>query len=86
MRLFSFHYAGDGSRPETDMVQIRTMPGVVVVNEILPKRLILQVTDDLAVQRLKNLSGWVLQESQTVSLDDPFCGLHFVMVPALRLV
>lgn len=56
------------------MLSPRTIPGVYVLSESTPKMILLRITSDIAVQRLKDFVDWTLHESRTVALD--ICPSH----------
>jgi hypothetical protein len=87
MSLFLLSYKGLGERPQSDIEQVRQMAGVEIINEKLPRGMVLNITSDLAKHRLKKLDNWSLYESQTVTIHSPWDYLsNTKSVPPLRLV
>lgn len=71
MCQFLLYYTGTGLKPAADVAEVRRIPGVVVINDALPRSVVLEVSDNLAQQRLKRFPAWKLQASQDVELDAP---------------
>lgn len=71
MSQFLLYYTGKGLKPAEDVAKVRAIPGVVVINDSLPRGVVLEVSSSLAQQRLRKIPAWKLQESQDVELDPP---------------
>lgn len=87
MGRFHLFYVGSGSKPVADITRIREMPGVEIVNDSLPRSIVVDVFGDLAEQRLKRLESWKLRQSHPVSLGTTvFESSLNRSAPGLRLV
>jgi len=84
---FHLFYDGPGVRPPADIERIRKTPGVIIVNETLPRSIVVDVDGDLAKERLKRIPFWTLRQSHPVSIGTPplKSGLSRT-IPGLRLV
>lgn len=85
MSRFLLFYTGRGPKPLADVAGLDGIPGVTVVAQPSPRTVVLDISDELAAQRVRRLPHWVLQQSQPLALDEPDC-LSPSAVPGLRLV
>jgi hypothetical protein len=87
MSQFLFYYTGKGPKPVADVARVRMIPGVVVINDSLPRSVVLEVSDNFAQQLLRGIATWKLHASQDVELDSPVTvGRYGTRAPRLRLV
>lgn len=87
MERFHLFYEGSGVRPASDIDRIRNTPGVTVVNETLPRSIVVDVDGDLAKARLTRIPFWVLRQSHPVSIGVPPIKSSLTKaIPGLRLV
>jgi len=87
MRRFHLYYKGTGPKPLADIAKVREMPGVKVINDTLPRSVVVDVTGNLAEERLKRLPSWSLKQSHRVSLGStPAESSIDKSVPGLRLL
>ena len=85
MALYQMRYRGQGEKPTDDIARMRAMPGVTVKNADLRFTVILDVSSDLAVHRLKKMANWEMFASQTVTVD-LWATPEIASKPHLRLV
>jgi hypothetical protein len=71
MNQFLLFYTGTGPKPAADVVAVSRIPSVVIVNDNLPRSVVLEVSDNMAQQRLRHFTSWSLQASQDIELDTP---------------
>lgn len=87
MSRFLLYYMGKGPKPEHDVAKVSRIPGVVVVTEPSSKSVLLDISNDIAAQRVRSFPQWILQTSQRVSLEpQPADDLMHSKVPGLRIV
>jgi hypothetical protein len=87
MSRFHLFYVGPGARPLEDILLVREMPGVKIVNENLPRSIVLDVSCEVAVERLKQLPQWALRQSHPVRINTRlFESSANREVPALRVL
>lgn len=87
MSRFHLFYVGSGAKPVEDIARVREMPGVKIVNESLPRSVVIDVSGDLAEERLKRLPSWTLRQSHPVTLGSAIVESSLnKVVPALRLL
>lgn len=68
MGRFHLFWAGSGVKPVEDIARVRDMPGVKIVNESLPRSVVVDVFGELAEERLKRLPSWTLRQSHPVNI------------------
>jgi hypothetical protein len=87
MGRYHLFYVGSGAKPVEDIARVREMPGVEIVNDSLPRSVVVDVFGDIAEERLKRLPSWTLRQSHPVSLGTKiFESSMNRAVPALRLL
>lgn len=87
MSQFLLYYTGKGLKPADDVAKVRAIPGVVIINDDLPRGVVLEVSSNLAQQKLKRFPAWKLQASQEVEIDTPCTvGRNGTGAPHLRAV
>lgn len=87
MNRFHLYYTGTGLKPLADIARVRKIPGVQIVNDALPRSVVVDVTGSLAEQSLKSLSSWTLRQSHSVSLGaTPAESSLNKAVPGLRVL
>jgi len=87
MGRFHLFWAGSGVKPVEDIARVRDMPGVKIVNESLPRSVVVDVFGELAEERLKRLPSWTLRQSHPVSIGSaPAESSLNRAVPGLRLL
>ena len=87
MGRFHLFYVGSGAKPLEDIARVREMPGVEIVNEALPRSVVVDVSGEIAEERLKRLPSWTLRQSHPVSIGTKLfeSGMNRA-VPAMRLL
>lgn len=87
MSRFLLYYMGKGPKPEKDVAQVKRIPGVVVVTEPSSKSVLLDISNDVAAQRVRGFPHWTLQASQRVKLEpEPLEDLMHSQAPGFRVV
>lgn len=87
MTRLHLYYTGNGIMPPADVARIRNTFGVKIVNDRLPRSVVVDVDGDIAKESLKRLPRWSIRESQLVSIDSPVLEpTSGRLVPHLRLV
>jgi hypothetical protein len=86
MSRFLLFYKGKGPKPLADIVRVGKIGGVKVVAQPTPRSVLLEISNDLAVQRVRGLSQWTLQKSQPLQLETEPEDLLHSQVPGLRVV
>lgn len=86
MSRFLLFYKGKGPKPLEDITRVGRIRGVKVVAQPTPRSVLLEISNDLAVQRVRGLSQWTLQMSQPLQLETELGELLQSKVPGLRVV
>lgn len=69
MNRYVLHYTGVGTPPDADLQQIRTMPGLAIVEDSLPSLCLIEATD-AAVRRLREMPSWNVDPEKFLPLPD----------------
>jgi hypothetical protein len=86
MSRFLLFYKGKGPKPLEDVTRVGRIRGVKVVAQPTPRSVLLEISNELAVQRVRGLSQWTLQMSQPLQLETEPEDLLHSKVPGLRVV
>lgn len=68
MKRYHLFYKGTGPKPQDVIAMVRSMPGVQIVNDTLPRSVVVDVSGQVAEERLRRLPYWSLQQSHPVKL------------------
>ena len=71
MGRFILRYTGRGATPDSDLAQIRSAPGITVLDGTSPRMLLVQASPETVRQLAKALPGWTYCKEQTIRLPDP---------------
>jgi hypothetical protein len=71
MSHFILRFTGRGAAPDTDLAQIRSAPGVTVVDSSSPRILLVQASPETIRQLVDALPNWIYSREQTIPLPDP---------------
>jgi len=71
MGRFILRFTGRGAPPDADLVQIRSAPGVTVLDRASPRMLLVQASPEAIHQMTEALSGWIYSREQMIPLPDP---------------
>jgi hypothetical protein len=71
MGRFILRYTGRGAMPDSHLTQIRSAPGVTVLDSTSPRMLLVQASPETVNQLAQALPGWTYSSEQTVRLPDP---------------
>jgi hypothetical protein len=69
MNRYILLYTGAETPPDTDVQQIRTMPGLRIVDAALPLMCLIEATD-AAVQQLREMPSWSVTLDRFIPLPD----------------
>lgn len=87
MARYHLFYVGTGAKPLADIARFRAMPGVEIVNDTLPRSVVVDVVGNIAEERLRRLPSWSLRQSHPVSIGSaPSEPSLNRTVPGLRLL
>ena len=62
-------FRGEGEKPSSDMERIRAMTGVVVIDDRLPRTILVEVEGDASRRHLESLSGWAVAKESFVTVN-----------------
>jgi len=71
MGRFILRFTGRGPTPEADLAQIRSAPGVTVVDSASPRMLLVEASPETVAQLAGALPGWTYSREQAIPLPDP---------------
>jgi hypothetical protein len=71
MGRFILRFTGRGSPPDSDLAQIRSAPGVSIVDSASPRMFLVQASPDTVRKLAAGLSGWTYNPERTIPLPDP---------------
>jgi hypothetical protein len=71
MTRFILRFTGQGVPPEADLTQIRSAPGVTVLDSASPRMLLVQGSPETLGQLAKALPGWVYNREHAIPVPDP---------------
>ena len=86
MSRFLLFYKGKGPKPLDDITKVAKIRGVRIVSQPTPRSVLLEISSDLAVKRLRDFSQWTLQMSQPLQLETEPGELLPSQVPGMRVV
>jgi hypothetical protein len=71
MAKFILRFRGPGAMPEPDVARVKACAGVTVLDESMPRMLLVEGAKSKVVQLADRLEGWVMSEERTVQLPSP---------------
>jgi hypothetical protein len=71
MSRFILRFTGQGATPDADLTQIRSAPGVTVLDSSSQRMLLVEAAPRAVKQLAEALPGWVCTREQTIPLPDP---------------
>jgi hypothetical protein len=71
MGRFILRFTGRGTAPGADLQQIRSAPGVTVLDSSSPRMLLVEAAPRTVKQLAEAMPGWIYTREQTVPLPDP---------------
>jgi len=71
MAKFILRFRGAGAKPETDVVRVKACAGVTVLDESMPRMLLVEGAKAKVAQLAERLAGWVMSEERAVELPSP---------------
>lgn len=71
MGRFILRFTGQGAMPGSDLAQIRSAPGVIVLDSTSPRMLLVEASPETVRQLAEALPGWTYSSERTVPLPDP---------------
>lgn len=70
MSRFILHFKGGGTVPAADVKQIRACSGVTVLDDSMPRMMLVQATPQAVGKLVKELPGWESSAEQFIPLPD----------------
>lgn len=71
MARFILRFRGPGAKPAADVARLKRCAGVTVLDESMPRMLLVEGAPSKVLQLAGRLTGWVAAEDHAVRLPDP---------------
>lgn len=71
MGRFILRFTGRGPAPDAQVAQIRSAPGLTILDTSSPRMLLVQASPETIGRLAEALAGWTCSREQTIPLPDP---------------
>jgi hypothetical protein len=71
MARFILRFRGPGAKPAADVTRVKECAGVTVLDDTMPRMLLVEGAKTKVVQLADRLEGWVISEERAVQLPNP---------------
>ena len=71
MERFILRFTGREAPADSDLVKIRSAPGVTVLDDAAPRMLLVEASSETVGELVKSMPGWISTRERMVRLPDP---------------